>query len=752
VPEHPPADDAVERQDPDPDEHAQSADDGPRLAGVRAERVHGVRFGVPPDDELREQCGEPDQTDGSEVDDQEGGTAVVRGLERELPDVPEADCASDRGEDESRATAPRLALTHACLRTLPLPEPKRDVRFFQFQTFRTRRNSLFLTGIARTLCQSAITIIRGHDQNNTMIDTVLPLVYAGTAVVTGSLAVKTWRDRSATGSTAMVGVLAAITGWLASIVAANLTTTRSPMLVLAGVALAGLSLTVAFLFVFSLRYAGYDNLLTGRHALVLLVHPLAVGFVALTNDGTGISLLGVGDHHLMYAAVDMGTAANGTIEWGVGFWVHTAYSYVLVLASTILILRTTLSSNDTYRYQSATVVFAIFIPWISNVLDLFVGSVDNLFALGFGASAVLLTVSIQRYELSTVAPVTRRDVMEAVADGVLVVDADGRIVDANDRARFLLGLEDALGADAGRVLPTAFEEFADPETAPTRERVHHHGRTFDVETTPFGDGDDGGRVFVVRDVTEQHAYRRELERKTERLDRFASVVSHDLRNPLSVANGYADIAEQTGDQDAFDRIHDAHDRMEALIEDVLLMAREGELSTDPEPVGLADLAERAWSTVETPNTTLAVHDDDDVAIEADPDRTVQLFENLFRNSVEHGSTSNRPQAGASVGDDDGEVAVTVDALEDGFAVADDGPGIDPGVREDLFETGVTGDDGTGLGLAIVDRISDAHGWRVDATDAADGGARFEVRGVDRAPDADLGSDDPSPISDDPLSS
>jgi PAS domain S-box-containing protein len=613
------------------------------------------------------------------------------------------------------------------------------------------------------------------------METLLPLVYAGTAVVTGGLAVATWRDRTATGSTAMVGVLAAITGWLASIVAASVTTTLEPMLAWAAVALAGLSLTVAFLFLFSLRYAGYETLLSGRRALVLLVHPLAVGFVALTNDGTGITLLGVGGHHLMYDAVEMGTYANGTVDWGAGFWVHTAYSYVLVAASTVLVLGTTFSSNDTYRFQSATVAVAILVPWASNVLDLFVDGVDGLLALGFGASAILLTVSIRRYELSTVAPVTRRDVMEAVADGVLVVDADGRIVDVNDRARFLLGLENALGADAASVLPEAFRAFADPEAAPTRERVHFDGRTFDVETTPFGSDEDAGRVFVVRDVTEQHAYRRELERKTERLDRFASVVSHDLRNPLSVAKGYADIAESTGDQAAFDRVHGAHDRMEALIEDVLLMAREGELSTQPEPVGLADLAERAWSTVDTPNATLSI-DDADVAIEADPDRTVQLFENLFRNSVEHGSTSNRtlsddsvehgstssrPQAddsvehgstsdpaGAGDGTDRGSegVAVTVDALDDGFAVADDGPGIDPDVRETLFETGVTGDDGTGLGLAIVDRIANAHGWRVDATDAVDGGARFEVRGVDRAPDADVADAGQGPIPDDPLSS
>ena len=350
------------------------------------------------------------------------------------------------------------------------------------------------------LWESATTVIRGGGYHRTTMESVRPLVYAGTAVVTGGLAVATWRDRTTTGSAAMVGVLAAITGWLTSIVAASFTTALEPMLAWAAVALAGLSLTVAFLFVFSLRYAGYEDLLGGRRALVLLVHPVAVGFVALTNDATGVALLGVGGHHLMYEAVEMGTYANGSVDWGAGFWVHTAYSYVLVAASTVLVLRTALSSNDTYRFQSGTVAVAILVPWLSNVLDLFYDGVDGLLALGFGASAILLTVPIRRYELSNVAPVTRRDVMEAVADGVLVVDADGRIVDANDRARFLLGLEDALGSAAETALPPAFDAFANPKTAPTRDRVHHQGRTFDVETTPFGDRDDGGARFEVRGV------------------------------------------------------------------------------------------------------------------------------------------------------------------------------------------------------------------------------------------------------------
>ena len=159
-------------------------------------------------------------------------------------------------------------------------------------------------------------------------------------------------------------------------------------------------------------------------------------------------------------------------------------------------------------------------------------------------------------------------------------------------------------------------------------------------------------------------------------------------------------------------------------------------------------------------------------IEADPDRLQRLLGNLFRNAVEHGSTSppsqaqedavehgstssrsqaredavehgstsNRPKADDAVEsgsmssqaepDDaaDPSVTVQVERLADGgFAVADDGPGIPADDRDRVFESGYTTGDGTGLGLAIVKTIAEAHGWTVSVAESDAGGARFVVR-------------------------
>ncbi|WP_435194129.1 response regulator [Natronomonas sp. EA1] len=204
-----------------------------------------------------------------------------------------------------------------------------------------------------------------------------------------------------------------------------------------------------------------------------------------------------------------------------------------------------------------------------------------------------------------------------------------------------------------------------------------------------------------------------LERQNERLAEFASLVSHDLRSPLSVAQGYLGLAQEVGDDRHFERVEHALDRMNTIIEDVLALARLGGHVENPVPIDLAQLAEEAWDGVETAGATLVTEEG---TIEGDGKRLLRLFENLFRNSVDHGG--------------DG-VTVRVGPLADGFYVADDGPGIPEDAREKVFEGGyTTSEQGTGFGLAIVREIAEGHGWTVSLTDSEAGGARFEFHEAD----------------------
>ena len=275
---------------------------------------------------------------------------------------------------------------------------------------------------------------------------------------------------------------------------------------------------------------------------------------------------------------------------------------------------------------------------------------------------------------------------------------------------------------------TVAEVTPDDETVPADASyksgisvpIGDHGVFQAVETTPDAfDDDDVELAELLLSHAETALDRldreRELQRQNDRLDQFASAVSHDIRNPLGVATGRLELVAADCSSPHLEAVADAHDRMERLIDDLLLFAKMGSETLSLAAVDIGALAADCWDPLATPSATLSVECDRDVR--ADRDRLRQLLENLLKNALDHG------------GDD---VSVTVGELADGFYVADDGPGISPDDRGDVFAAGYTSDDGTGFGLSIVSQIADAHGWDVEITESAPGGARFEIRGVETA--------------------
>jgi PAS domain S-box-containing protein len=228
---------------------------------------------------------------------------------------------------------------------------------------------------------------------------------------------------------------------------------------------------------------------------------------------------------------------------------------------------------------------------------------------------------------------------------------------------------------------------------------------------------DGVVLAMLRDVAERREYERELNRQIDRLERVAQVLSHDLRNPLNVAEGNVELARETGDTDRLRAVESAHDRMREIIEEALTMVRTGSDIETVEPVDVGEFAAQCWANVATDSASLDV-----VApgiVYADEERFSHLFENLYRNAIEHGGEN---------------VTVRVGVTDSGFFVEDDGPGIPPEDRESVFELGWTTEDvGSGLGLNIVADIAAAHDWTPTVTDSDSGGARFEFAGVRTAP-------------------
>ncbi|WP_410767000.1 two-component system sensor histidine kinase NtrB [Haloferax sp. DFSO60] len=338
------------------------------------------------------------------------------------------------------------------------------------------------------------------------------------------------------------------------------------------------------------------------------------------------------------------------------------------------------------------------------------------------------------------------EIFEKIPDGVVIHEPEtGAIVDTNEQFCTMLGYrreellelkfaeihwdEPPYSAEHAEELvrraaidgTQSFEWMTETKTGePLPVEVHLR------ETTIKGEK----RVLaVVRDITERKQRQQELELQNERLERFASIVSHDLRNPLNVAQGRLELAREASDNEHLETIERAHTRMETLIGDLLVLAREGTTAMDSQSVELASRATTAWANVTSDGSTLVV--EGEKTIRADPRRLDQLFENLFRNSIEHGGPDDSAVSDGGVDNGDEGVTVTVGLTDDGFYVEDDGPGVPPEKRALVFEPGhTTSANGTGFGLSIVSEIVSNHGWEIHLTESESGGARFEMNGVE----------------------
>lgn len=313
-------------------------------------------------------------------------------------------------------------------------------------------------------------------------------------------------------------------------------------------------------------------------------------------------------------------------------------------------------------------------------------------------------------------------ITETIRDGICVLNRDSQFVLVNVAFVELTNYsrDELLGAHASLVRPEeldeTFDEIQDALNTGSNiesiemeiERADGSRRVIDARYAPYTFNGDAGRVGVWRDITDQ-------KHQNDRLEEFAKVVSHDLRNPLNVAEGRLELAQEECESEHLDSAANAVARSEALVENLLTLAREGTQVGDTELVDLGEMAESCWQTVPTAEATLVT--DTDRTLQAGPSGLQQLLENLFRNAVKHGN---------------GIITITVGDLVNGFYVADDGTGIPEDKRDEVFNAGyTTTNKGSGFGLSIVKQVVEAHGWDIRVTDSEDGGVRFEFFGVNR---------------------
>ena len=362
---------------------------------------------------------------------------------------------------------------------------------------------------------------------------------------------------------------------------------------------------------------------------------------------------------------------------------------------------------------------------------------------------IIMTVRDISEQIESQKRLSRYDALsEVIQDPVYVLDEEGRFEFVNESFVETFGYEqdELLGNDVSMIKDeTALERgrrnlgqvlsSEGPDSVYFETDIKaKNGETIPCEdhltALPYEGEEFNGSAGILRDISERTKREEKLKRQNRRLDEFASVVSHDLRNPLSVAKGNLELLREDCESDRIGKIDSALTRMDELIEDLLTLARANEQMENAESVNLAELSQNCWQNVETADATiqLDITAAQTVTVKADPNRLAQLLENLMRNAIEHARTQTQTQDDEGEGED---VTITIGELADGFYLADDGSGIPEDKRDDVFEAGyTTTEQGTGFGLSIVKQVVEAHDWEISITESAEGGARFEVTNVE----------------------
>lgn len=454
-----------------------------------------------------------------------------------------------------------------------------------------------------------------------------------------------------------------------------------------------------------LEYTGNDELLTLRVLALLLIEPVVIVGVVLLRP----ALLWTETSLIETAGFAAFSATHGVL-----FDVHVIYSYLLILLGGALLLRIILLAEGVYRIQATALLIAMFIPLVANALFVFQylpPGVDPT-TVGFLLSGLIVAGTILRGQLLELVPVARRlardEILENMADRVIVLDDNQQVADINPAAAELFDRTEAavIGAQLETVLPALADLLKEcAETSVQTElALESDGgvRYYNVRISPLNraHGVVAGVLISLRDVTSKRQQR-------QRLEVLNRLLRHNLRNEMNVVAGNAELVErQLADpnlRERLDLIAETATRITDQSDKVGQVSR----TFDEDGTATVDLGETVTREVcdarnRYPSAAIAAEVPDDVDTETDPAITIALDE-LLTNAVEHSDTD--------------EPTVTVRVREgDGFSaveVADDGPGIDPhelSVLEEGEETALK--HGSGVGLWVVSWTVEQFGGRL----------------------------------------
>ena len=358
---------------------------------------------------------------------------------------------------------------------------------------------------------------------------VLPLVTA--AVVSAALALFTWRRRSTSGAMPFVLLTLAVAVWSLGYALELGSADLSAKVFWARIQYLGVVMVPVAWLAVVLQYTGREKWLTRRNVALLTIEPLVTLLLVWTNDV----------HGLIWSNIRLDTSGLFSVmdfTRGAWYWINVGYSYLLLLLGTLVLIRALIRSPSLYRGQASALLIGALAPWVGNAL--YVSGLSpfphlDLTPFAFTLSCLAVAWGLFYFQLLDIVPVARDAVIEGMSDGVMVLDAQNRIVDLNPAAGQIIGrpVSEAIGQSAAQILsgrPDLVERYRDVTEARTEivlgeDDIQH---IYDLRISPLYDQRDRltGRLVVLRGITGRKRAEEALERRAIQLTTLNRIGHH----------------------------------------------------------------------------------------------------------------------------------------------------------------------------------------------------------------------------------
>jgi PAS domain S-box-containing protein len=345
------------------------------------------------------------------------------------------------------------------------------------------------------------------------------------AAVSAALVFFAWRRRGTPGAETLALLMTGVCIWAAGYALELSGADLSTKIVWAKAEYIGIATVPVAWLAFALQYTGREGQLTPRNLALLSALPVVTLLLAWTNETHGLVWSSTGlDEDGPFLALE--------VDHGGWFWVHLAYSYLLLLVGTTLLISMLTRSPNLYRKQNLALLVAVSIPWVGNgVYVLGISPVPNLDSTPFAflLSGMAITLGLFRFRLLDIVPVARENVIEGMADGVVVLDLQDRVVDMNPAAGRFLGCSTrkAIGRGFTALVPDwrGFFEHNYGRAGEIHEEVslgkEPARRDYELTLSPVADrkGHSRGRLILLHDITERKRAEEEVRQLNATLEK-----------------------------------------------------------------------------------------------------------------------------------------------------------------------------------------------------------------------------------------